>query len=95
MERVRVDAPLWDQSSFYGRFRHFFWMTNPLNGLHSEAELLKAKALVQQYRAGEEPKGTTQDEVQCILFISKSLHNIDVSTRVPNLGSALGVPPKG
>ena len=64
MERVRVDAPLWDQSTFYGRFRHFFWMTNPLNGLHSEAELLKAKNLVQQYRAGEEPNGTTDEQVR-------------------------------
>ena len=69
MERVKVDAPLWDQSTFYGRFRHFFWMTNPLNGLHSEAELLKAKTLVQQYRAGQEPKGTTEEEV-CGVYYS-------------------------
>ena len=62
MERVKVDAQRGDQSTFYGRFRHFFWMTNPLNGLHSEAELLKAKTLVQQYRAGQEPKGKKEEE---------------------------------
>ncbi len=63
MERINVDGPLWDQSNFYGRFRHFFWMTNPLNCLHSEAELLKAKQLVEQYRNREEPPGTTKEQV--------------------------------
>ena len=63
MDRTRVDEPLWDQSTFYGRFRHFYWMTNPLNCMHSESELRDAKLLLQKYRAFNEPPGTTQEQV--------------------------------
>ncbi len=64
MERINVDAPLWDQSNFHGRFRHFFWMTNPLNCLHSTSELKNAKTLLEQYKLGQEPPGTTQEQVR-------------------------------
>ena len=63
-DRLNVDEPLWDQSTFYGRFRHFAWMTNPLNGLNSETELQKAKTLVNSYKVGQEPPGTTQEQVR-------------------------------
>lgn len=55
--------PRWDQSTFEGRARHFFTTTNPLNVLVSDAELDKAKELVDQYRAGKEPANTTDEEV--------------------------------
>ena len=63
MSRLDVDGPLWDQSHFYGRFRHFAWVTNPLNGLSSEEELLRAKELVNKYKMGQEPPGTTPQQV--------------------------------
>ena len=44
-ERINVDAPLWEQSTFLGRFRHFAWMSNPLNGLVPRKDLLAAKVL--------------------------------------------------
>ena len=86
--RVNVDAPLWDQGTFYGRFRlvsfheslfldisylifycrHYVWMTNPGNCLHSEDELIKAKNLVESYRLGQEPPGTTEEKVGVIRF---------------------------
>jgi hypothetical protein len=46
-----------------GRFRHFAWMSNPLNGLVPSTQLEQAKALVIQYKEGREPPATTPEEV--------------------------------
>ncbi len=62
--RLDVNAPLWDQGTFYGRFRHFFWMTNPLNCLHTKSELEGARDLVERYRTGAEPPGTREEQVK-------------------------------
>eukprot|EP00094_Tigriopus_californicus_P009303 TCALIF_08969-PA protein Name:"Similar to SFXN2 Sideroflexin-2 (Homo sapiens)" AED:0.07 eAED:0.07 QI:8/0.66/0.57/1/0.83/0.71/7/214/1069 len=73
--RVDVDAPLWDQSTFYGRFRHFAWMTNPLNTLASDAELMSAKQLVDQFRKGQEPPETTQKQlINAMKLYQSSFH---------------------
>lgn len=29
IERIEIDKPLFDQSTFYGRFQHFFFVTDP------------------------------------------------------------------
>eukprot|EP00624_Nannochloropsis_granulata_P002103 evm.model.NODE_20417_length_10763_cov_21.298616.3 len=61
--RLDLSQPRWDQSTFEGRARHFFTTTNPLNGLASDAELDHAKALLEQYKAGKEPAGTTDEQI--------------------------------
>ena len=43
-------------------------MSNPMNGLVSNKTLLEAKDLVDQYRDGKEPPGTTESEV-CIIYL--------------------------
>ncbi|XP_022899874.2 sideroflexin-2 [Onthophagus taurus] len=62
-ERIKIDEPLWDQNSFIGRFKHFLWVTDFRTCVCSEDELMKAKSLVEQYRIGKEPPGTTVDQV--------------------------------
>lgn len=47
---IDIDKPLWDQTTFIGRFRHFAFVTDPTTCLTSEEDLDKAKQLVQQYR---------------------------------------------
>lgn len=49
-ERIDVDKPLWDQSTFVGRFRHFAFVTDPTTCFTSEDDLDKAKLLIEQYR---------------------------------------------
>ncbi len=57
-----------------GRFRHFAWMTNPANSLHTKSELEAAKALVDKYRTGAEPPGTQQEQVRALFcFIQSDL----------------------
>lgn len=61
--RFNIDAPLWDQNSFLGRLKHFFWVTDPRTCIVSEESLDSAKQLVEQYRIGKEPPGTTWEQV--------------------------------
>lgn len=62
-ERLNIDAPLWDQSTFVGRFKHFLWVTDPRTCVVGDKQLDDAKILLEQYRKGAEPKGTTREEV--------------------------------
>ncbi|XP_054838291.1 sideroflexin-2 isoform X2 [Eublepharis macularius] len=66
-----IDAPRWDQSTFMGRLKHFFNITDPRTLLVSEHELDRAKALVQSCRAGMVPPGTSQEQ----LFYAKKLYD--------------------
>ncbi|XP_069184359.1 sideroflexin-3 isoform X3 [Procambarus clarkii] len=54
MSRINIDEPRWDQSTYEGRAKHFFTITNPLNLLCSPSELEVAKDVVTKYRNGEE-----------------------------------------
>eukprot|EP00090_Calanus_glacialis_P027751 TRINITY_DN4401_c0_g1_i2.p1 TRINITY_DN4401_c0_g1~~TRINITY_DN4401_c0_g1_i2.p1 ORF type:complete len:325 (-),score=104.29 TRINITY_DN4401_c0_g1_i2:129-1103(-) len=76
-ERLDVDKPLWDQSTFTGRFKHFAWMTNPLSSLSSTSQLNDAKTLVQEYRVGSEPPGTTNEQVRQAMQLYKSAFHPD------------------
>ena len=49
-ERINVDLPKWDQSTFQGRLKHFFSITDPRTALCSETDLDNASKLLSQYR---------------------------------------------
>ncbi|KAF9821103.1 hypothetical protein SFRURICE_001038 [Spodoptera frugiperda] len=63
MERIDITQPLWDQSTFMGRFRHFAFISNPLLSLASEEELHQAKDLYLKYKSGKEPAGTKYEQL--------------------------------
>ena len=56
---------------FPGRFQYFAWMSNPMNGLVGNQSLLDAKKLLEQYKEGKEPEGTTREEVEIFAFWNK------------------------
>lgn len=45
-----IDIPRWDQSTFMGRLKHFFNVTDPRTVLVLEKELDQAKAVVESCR---------------------------------------------
>lgn len=53
--RINLDKPRWDQGTYYGRLRHFFVTTNPLNILCTADELNQAKDIVTRYRWVQNP----------------------------------------
>lgn len=62
-ERIKIDEPLWDQNTFVGRFKHFLWMTDPRTCVENEQALNNAKSLIEKYRQGQEPTGTTREQI--------------------------------
>lgn len=49
-KNTNIDEPRYDQSTYFGRAKHFFSVTNPLSLFTSTAELDKAKDIVTRYR---------------------------------------------
>ena len=50
MERIDFTRAKWDQSTFYGRFRHFVWVTDPRSCLVSQEKLLESEKLIKDYK---------------------------------------------
>ena len=48
--RINLSAPRYDQSTFLGRAKHFFTITDPRNILRTAKELDEAKELLIKYR---------------------------------------------
>lgn len=61
--RIDIDVPLWNQSTFVGRFKHFAYVTDPRTIFVSEKELYAAKLLCEQYRSGQVPADVTRDQM--------------------------------
>ncbi|EFX71151.1 hypothetical protein DAPPUDRAFT_309196 [Daphnia pulex] len=63
MQRIDFSQPKWDQSTFTGRLKHFFWVTDPRSCVVSSEQLYEAKTLVEKYKNHREPPGTTTEQV--------------------------------
>ncbi|XP_051055649.1 sideroflexin-2 isoform X2 [Phodopus roborovskii] len=63
-----IDAPRWDQSTFLGRVKHFFNITDPRTAFASEQELDWARLVVEKSRMGLVPPGT---QVEQLLYAKK------------------------
>ncbi|CAK8671381.1 unnamed protein product [Clavelina lepadiformis] len=61
--QVDIDKPRWDQSTFVGRLKHFATITDMRKLFASEKKLDKAKELVNLYRSGACPPGTTEEQL--------------------------------
>ncbi|XP_037815751.1 sideroflexin-2 [Lucilia sericata] len=75
--RIDVDKPLYDLSTFVGRFRHFAWMTDPRTVIVSSDKLMQAKQFVENYRQGQEPAGTTSEKVKYAMKLYNSAFHPD------------------
>ncbi|XP_018323462.1 sideroflexin-1-like [Agrilus planipennis] len=50
VEDVDIDKPLYDMDSYIGRVKYFFYITNPLNAFATNAQLDRAKTIVEIQR---------------------------------------------
>ena len=48
--KVDIEAPRWDQSTYWGRATHFFTTANPANVFATPSQLDSAKDIVTRYR---------------------------------------------
>lgn len=86
MATVKIDEPRWDQSTYEGRANHFFTTTNPLNLLCSDADLNRAKEVVDKYRYFKlSKKLILKDHLQYISSITGKMDN-SVGSALMNCG---------
>jgi len=79
--RLNLDKPQWLQDNFAGRAKHFFNVTWPGNLLATSEQLENAKNLVQQYRLGLEPAGTTDEAVWRAKSLQDSAYHPDTGEK--------------
>jgi len=82
--KINLDAPRYDQSTYWGRARHFFITTNPLNLMSSPGQLTEAKDKVDRYRRGE-LSDVTEDEIWAAKHLVDSAYH-------PDTGEAMFLP---
>lgn len=63
MSNIDIVQPLWDLSTFTGRLKHYFWITDPRTCFATEQELNQAKELYLTVKAGTIPQNTTIDQI--------------------------------
>ncbi|XP_031568856.1 sideroflexin-1-like [Actinia tenebrosa] len=80
--RINLDKPRYDQSTYWGRAKHFFTVTDPRNLFHAESELDRMKQLLIKYRRGEEPAGTTDEEIWRAKKIFESAFHPDTGEKM-------------
>jgi len=84
-ERINLDAPRWDQSTYLGRAKHFFSTANPLNAFCSAAQLERARDTVIKYRKGDDLNLTT-DELWRAKQIYDSAYHPDTGEKMLAIG---------
>ncbi|XP_078079289.1 sideroflexin-2 [Mustelus asterias] len=86
LTKFNIDAPRWDQTTFVGRLKHFFNITDPRTVIVSNANLDKAKHLVDSCRAGTVPPGTTEEQLHYAKKLYDSAFHPDSGERMNLIG---------
>ncbi|XP_069016363.1 sideroflexin-2 isoform X2 [Embiotoca jacksoni] len=81
-----IDAPRWDQSTFMGRLKHFFNITDWRTAALPDSRLDEAKALVESCRAGSIPPGTTEEQLHYAKKLYDSAFHPDTGDRMNLIG---------
>ncbi|XP_054009827.1 sideroflexin-2-like [Hylaeus anthracinus] len=62
-DKIDIDQPLWDQSTYIGRWKHAAFISDSRTVFVPEKELWKAKQFCDDYRDGKVPPDTTMKDV--------------------------------
>ncbi|KAG7280663.1 hypothetical protein CRUP_023282 [Coryphaenoides rupestris] len=81
-----IDAPRWDQTTFMGRLKHFFNITDFTTAVLPDSRLDEAKALVESCRAGSVPPGTSEEQLHYAKKLYDSAFHPDTGDRMNIIG---------
>ncbi|KAG7190719.1 hypothetical protein KM043_006795 [Ampulex compressa] len=87
-ERIDIDKPYWDQSTYRGRALHFLTLTNPFNVFASNRHLENARDVVTKYRKGDslEKLGITEEELWRCKYLYDSAYHPDTGDKMLLIG---------
>ncbi|KZC12658.1 Sideroflexin-1 [Dufourea novaeangliae] len=62
-DKIDIDQPLWDQSTYIGRWKHYAFITDCRTVIVPREKLLTAKQLCEDYRNDTVPPGTAMKDI--------------------------------
>ena len=85
---IDLSQPKWDQSHYFGRARHFFSATNPMNLFVTPSSLENAKLLVESHKKVRNTLTTQVTYIQILSALVKTFQFVyRVRKLVPRLKS--------
>lgn len=80
-----LTRPRYDQSTFIGRAKHFYSVTDPRTLLTTTEEVKAAQKLLGQYEKGTTPAGTTDEQLWAARGIKESAVHPDTGEEIPKI----------
>lgn len=88
LDKIDIDKPRWNQSTYIGRAKHFLNLTNPMNAFASDEQLEHAREIITKYRKEKslDLLKITEDELWSNKYLYDSAYHPDTGEKMLLIG---------